>query len=361
MINKTKKNVIFLNKFIKYLKILSICFIIRIFFNKYFRLSNYFIVKPFIKDASNNFLTNSTNEKNKLLVFLSKCIGKNITKVKYIFFGARIKFGNMILFLEKTIYICHILECKKIFFDKKYYWFLRKKIKVLKYKMSLEIKNEKKIKIYNNIIIDKTVNFWGYRAKFKPDINIFKNEIIANLPKLKINKNDLYIYIRSGDIFIKPHYLYRQPPFCFYKKMLENYEFNKIYLVAENMNNPVIHHILNNFPNIIYNRNKMQTDISLLVHAYNICGGGVSTFFSNILRININLRFLWTFIFKTIKNIKKTEFNINNFYNQNKLKIFYMHSSNRYYEEMKIWNNTKSQRDLMLNDNCSNDFIAFYE
>ena len=143
--------------------------------------------------------------------------------------------------------------------------------------------------------------------------------------------------------------------------MLENYEFNKIYLVAENMNNPVIHHILNNFPNIIYNRNKMQTDISLLVHAYNICGGGVSTFFSNILRININLRFLWTFIFKTIKNIKKTEFNINNFYNQNKLKIFYMHSSNRYYEEMKIWNNTKSQRDLMLNDNCSNDFIAFYE
>ena len=355
MIIIAKKKVLFLNKLIKYLKILIICFIIRIFLNKYSRSSNLFIVKSFINDKSNNFLTNSTNEKNKLLVFLSKCIGKNITKVKYIFFGARMRFGNMIYFLERTINICHILECKKIFLDKKYYWFLRTKIKVQKYKMSLEIKNEKNIKIYNNIIIDKTVNFFYYNVKFKPDINIFKNEIISNLPKLKINKNDLYIYIRSGDIFIKPHHLYRQPPFCFYKKILENYEFNKIFLVAENMNNPVIHHILNNFPNIIYNRNKIQRDISLLVHAYNICGGGFSTFFSNILRININLRFLWTFIFQTIKIYKF----INNFYDPNKLKIFYMHSSIRYFEKMKIWNNTKSQRDLMLNDNCPNDFNAF--
>ena len=358
MIIIANKKILFLNKLILF------CLIFIIFLSKYFRLSNQFIVKPFIVDKSNNFLANNTNEKNKLLVFLSKSIGKNITKVKYIFFGTRMRFGNMIKFLIKTINICHILECKKLFFDKKNIWFIRKKIKIPKYKMALQIINEKNIEIYNSIIIDKTYNFYHnafYFKRFENDINIFKNEIIINLPKLKINKNALYIYIRSGDIFIKPHQSYRQPPYCFYKKLLENYEFNKIYLIAENLNNPVIHHILNNFPNIIYNKNKIQIDISLLVHAYNICGGGFSTFFTNVLRININLLYLWTFTFHTIKNIKKPKFNINNFYDQKKLKIFYMYSSNRYYEEMKIWNNTKSQRDLMLNDNCPNDFVVFYK
>ena len=52
------------------------------------------------------------------------------------------------------------------------------------------------------------------------------------------------------------------------------------------MNNPVINQILNYFPNIIYNKNKIQMDISLLVHAYNIVGAN-SSFLRNILRINI--------------------------------------------------------------------------
>ena len=169
--------------------------------------------------------------------------------------------------------------------------------------MSIEIKNEKDIITYDNIIIDKTDNFFNYNkyTKYEYNIDIFKNEIIANLPKLKINKNDLYVYIRSGDIFIKPHRFYSQPPLCFYKKILENNDFNKIFLITENMNNPVINHILDYFPNIIYNKNKIQMDISLLVHAYNIVGAN-SSFLSNILRINIinNIIIIYNLIINVI-------------------------------------------------------------
>ena len=63
---------------------------------------------------------------------------------------------------------------------------------------------------------------------------------MKNLKKISINHNDLYIYIRSGDIFIKPHHKYKQPPLCFYKKVLDNYTFKNIYLIAENKSNPVI-------------------------------------------------------------------------------------------------------------------------
>ena len=34
-----------------------------------------------------------------------------------------------------------------------------------------------------------------------------------------------------------------------------------------------------------------------------------------------------------------------------------MLSTNKYYQKMKFWNNTKSQRDLMINVKCENDFF----
>lgn len=45
------------------------------------------------------------------------------------------------------------------------------------------------------------------------------DEVLNNIPKYKANPDDLYIYIRSGDIFInQTHPLYSQPPLFFIKK-----------------------------------------------------------------------------------------------------------------------------------------------
>ena len=45
-----------------------------------------------------------------------------------------------------------------------------------------------------------------------------KNEILSNLPDVKIDSHGLYIHIRGGNIFkdFPPHKYYSQPPLCFY-------------------------------------------------------------------------------------------------------------------------------------------------
>lgn len=69
-------------------------------------------------------------------------------------------------------------------------------------------------------------------------MNIIKKEIIKNIPEFKIKINSLYIYIRSGDIFIKTNNkLYSQPPLCFYQIIINNNIINKkfddIYIIAK--------------------------------------------------------------------------------------------------------------------------------
>ena len=180
---------------------------------------------------------------------------------------------------------------------------------------------------------------------------------MKNIPKILISHNNLFIYIRSGDIFIKPHPVYKQPPLCFYKKVLDYFSFNKIYLIAVNKNNPVIEKLFKDYPNIIYNTNSLKIDISYIINAYNIVGGAISTFLSRMIELNNNIYFLWTFKFKRYSFKKFLNFEIINFYSINKIKIFLLFASSKYIQEMAIWKNTKEQRYLMINDNCINPFV----
>ena len=79
--------------------------------------------------------------------------------------------------------------------------------------------------------------------------NVFKNEILSNLPKINTDINDLYIHIRSGDIFLNrnPEYAsdYAQPPLCFYERIIKENNFNKIYIISQDRGNPVIDKLIN--------------------------------------------------------------------------------------------------------------------
>ena len=97
------------------------------------------------------------------------------------------------------------------------------------------------------------------RPEFK--VNLLKKEILRNIPKINSNYNDLIIYIRSGDIFIKPHRKYSQPPLCFYEKILKYNKFNRIFIISKDKNNPLIDIILNKYSNIIYNKNNLKIDL----------------------------------------------------------------------------------------------------
>ena len=108
----------------------------------------------------------------------------------------------------------------------------------------------------------------------------------------------------------------------------------------------------------MYNINPLKIDISYLLNAYNLVGGATSTFLNQILLLNNNIKIIWDFIFK-----KHSKYDINatfnSFNNNRNIRKYIMYSSNNYYEKMKPWMNNQSQRDLMINDNCSNSFILF--
>ena len=106
-------------------------------------------------------------------------------------------------------------------------------------------------------------NMLLYFYKLKPDIRLeyLRDEILNNLPKINASKDELYIHIRSGDIFSTwIHRLYAQPPLCFYQKILKNFTFKKVILISEYKNNILIKYLLKDYPYIIYNKNDLSLD-----------------------------------------------------------------------------------------------------
>ena len=208
----------------------------------------------------------------------------------------------------------------------------------------------------NSIFFDSDDIFYSF-FYIKPHIriNLIRNEIINNLNKIIIDKEDLFIHIRSGDIFIYPHRPYAQPPLCFYRKILINNNYKKVYLISQNNNNPVIQKLINEYPNIVYIQNSIKNDISYLINAYNIVAS-VSSFLISIIQLNYNLRFLWEYnIYKISDKILCLHYDLYEY--PNKFIIFRMEPSSLYQNIMSKWKNNKNQRKLMLKEKCINNFF----
>lgn len=295
-------------------------------------------------------------EKKELLQYISKSVQHNITNVKQIYVGRKSNFGNQMIIIYKILYYCKILGCKRIILQKDNYHYIKNTIIDKESKMKILVGNIEDIKDFDTIV-DRTVNFFFYSNYLRPERNVelLKYEIVKNLPKVSVNINDLYIYIRSGDIFSVSYCRYHnyvQPPFCFYKKVLNEFKFRKIYLIAQNAKNPVIDKLLENFPNIIFKRKALNIDIALLMNANNILSGGWSSFFGQVLLIKNSLKALWLFYLyhQTLK------FNNKNYLYNDKFKQFAMYATNDYILNMKPWTNSINQRKYMLNYKCPNNF-----
>ena len=131
-----------------------------------------------------------------------------------------------------------------------------------------------------------------YIIKQRIRINLLKEEILRNLPKVKTNASDLYIHIRSGDIFsdsINPSY--SQPPLCFYQEILNQFKFNNIYIISINKKNPVIEKLIKKNRKIKYSRQRgsgKATSIARLVGERDsrfVEVGGFCGIFSNAMLI----------------------------------------------------------------------------
>ena len=289
-------------------------------------------------------------EKHDLLTYISNITGRKISRVKSIFLNYTEKFGNQLILLNKVIFFCEILRCKKIILNKNIYWFLKRKIIDREYNMIIEIDKESNYR-NKDIIIDNTRNFFWYFNIFEPEYrpNLIQKELINNLPKIKVNPNALYVYIRSGDIFINFYRDYIQPPLCFYRLLLSYFKFNQIYLIAENENNPVISQLLIQFPNIIFQKNSIKLDISYLINAYNIVGA-YSTFLNYIIKYNDNLKSFWYFDFKFNNFYYYIFFSFILYHHVNQYKMY----ESNYYKVMQKCSTIKCKKDIMINYTCSN-------
>ena len=362
----------YLKMFKKYLwKFKLIIFIINIFNIKYFVLTknknnikidelNYYLNNFDLLVKKPSTITDNIllEEKKSIINLLSN--NRNLTVLNTIFLNKECNFGNCIVFLNKLMFYCEIIKCKNIILNKDYFWFIKNNITISDYNITVSVDDYKN---YNNsiaLIYDSWDLFFSF-FKIKPEIRIhyLRNEIILNLPKIVTHEKDLFIHIRSGDIFFSIiHSPYAQPPLCFYNDILTNFKFRSIYLISQDSRNPLIQKLLKLFPIISYSQKSIKEDISLLINAYNIVNS-VSSFVNSIIQLNYNLQYLWEYnIYHMNEKIYAYNHEFNK-YPHNNYTIFRMEPSFCYINKMYHWKNKKSQIALMLKEKCINEFVVY--
>ena len=300
-------------------------------------------------------------EKKKILEKMSP---DQKSPIDIAYFNVNFRFGNQMLIMNKLIFYCEIIGCKKILLNPMTYnaLYINDTIFYEKYNITFEVleKNDvDELQRYSIIYYDYYFFYTTYTFKIENRLNVIKNEMLRNLPTVNVSRKDLYIHVRSGDLFEKElpeDYApsYAQYPLCFYTKVIEGNKFGKIYIIAEDNKNPIIDKLIEKYPNVIYHQNTLEEDISYLANAYNIIGS-VSSFVVSIIKINDNLEFYWEHdnypIERKVEHLHHTLYNY-----PRKYTIFIMEPSDQYKRHMYIWTRSDKQLKIMLNDTCPNDF-----
>ena len=280
---------------------------------------------------------------------------KNLSEIKYVYLDKTYNFGNALVLLNNLLYYCEILNITNIYLNSKKKWPISQNI--ISNKINISIISKKKLNFKNKNIVTFDKRSIYFQRVIKPElrIHILKNEIKRNLPKLEINSTDLFIHIRSGDIFkYMPNINidYAQPPLCFYQSIITNFNFTKIYIISQDKENPIIDILIEKYPNIIFNKNELEKDVSILTNAYNIVGS-ISSFFTTLIIINENLENIWEFDFYRLPekylHLHRDIYNYTYHY-----KIYKMYPSIKYKKGMFPWINNRQQINLMIHEKCQN-------
>lgn len=315
------------------------------------------------------------NEKNKNVLndeFLyldsikSQIEKKNLTSFETIY-GGNGNMGNALFIMNNLINICENIKCKNIIIPETLGDIIKNKIKI---NFSKHKKNEITIlppsyKKEMNI----TLNLNGYLVfifrykdkKHKLFLDTVKDEVLNNLPAYKANPEDLYINIRSGDVFVNiMHSSYSQPPLCFYQKIIQENKYQNIYLISNGKENPLVDILLKLYPNIKYMHGTPIEDMSVLVNVYNLVLP-ISSFPYAVIRFNDNLKNL--FIYDIMVETISIRWYAEDYYFKNmKFNIYKMKPSSNYENIMKgKWKKSKIQLDLMINEECINNSFEIIE
>ena len=289
---------------------------------------------------------------------INKDFKKNITYIDSLYIFGRYRFGNFLISLNNALIFCEFFLCKRIIIQSNKNIFINNNIFYKKYNLTIEPNH---IFIYNNNSLKVYLGYFYYKLNFSSlgniyRFHIFREEIVNNLPKVKLHHDDLYIYLRGGDIFKffnKSSPSYAQPPLCFYHNVLDKFKFRKIRIISEDKLNPILI-LLEKYYYIKYIKNNLKLDISYLVNSFNIISAK-SSFIVTIIKFNNNLKFLWEYDFyKLSERYFHIHYSIYNF--PFKYFIYKMEASENYKKLMFPFSNSKIQRKLMIEEICNNNF-----
>ena len=310
--------------------------------------------KNIILYSKQNTNTKSTNinlndEFFKISEVIEQIVDKNLTYIETICGRKRLNTGNALIILNNLINICEKIRCHNIICPPGgLEYIIKNPIFYKQYNITI-FPSSYEYKINIDIELNKSDIFYFHYRKKKHEmrLNIIRDEVFRNIPNYDASINDLYINIRSGDVFvnrINPNF--SQPPLCFYKKIIKENEFNRVFILSNGHENPIVDALIELYPNITFIHGTVIYDISVIVNAYNLVMP-ISTFPMTLFRLNTNLKNLYIY-------------ELTNYYISNvDYKVHIMKPSPLYLNKMyRKWKKSKEQLDLMINENCSNsDFI----
>ena len=299
--------------------------------------------------------------KAKFFEEISKLKNQTIKKIDIFYLSYCLNFGNNLIAINNAIFYCEIVGCHKIILNKyqKRKWFIIKP--VININSNITILQGSNVNCtMNNVLCFYEVSWPVYFPRvMKPEVRtyIIKEEILKNLPDVNIKPDELFIHIRSGDIFkYSIGRTIAQPPLCFYEKILNKYKiFKNIYIISMDNGNIIVDALLNKYKNILYKKNSLEYDISLLSHSYNLVLS-VSTFAHSSIKLNDNLKNIWEF--DMIRLSEKFFFLHHHIYKfKVQYKIYTMKPSDFYLKKMLKWTRSPEQIKLMLEEQCPFDFL----
>ena len=279
---------------------------------------------------------------------------KNFKFIKNIFIENAIPFGNRMIALNNIIYYSEILGIKKIFLNSDFDWYIKNDINTNK--IHISVIDKSKINCNSEEIYCGENYGFFFPIYLKPErrLIILKEEIKRNLPKIKINKDDLYIYIRSGDSFSPMGNEYTPAPYCFYKKIISNFTFKDIYIISMDNLNPIINKLLSEYPSIIHQIHSVKVDLAIICNAYNLVNA-VSSFSQIAISFNDNLINLFEYeVYKIGEKIYHLHYDFDKL--DRIFNIYRMKPSEYYYIKMFTWRNTEKQRKLLFEEKCKYEF-----
>ena len=314
-------------------------------------IEEFFSLKVMVKEE-NSILNLETKE--KLREELSRRMNKNFSLVKNIFITGGTNFGNQIFQFNNLIYYSEILGIKNIYLNSGYNWYIKNDIYTNKIHISLISRNLINCDSKETFCVSTIYFHSQIIVKSERRSMILKDEIKRNLPKIITKKNDLYIYIRSGDSFKIGGNRYPQAPYCFYQKVISEFKFDDIYLIAQDDKSPVTQKLLKDYPKIKHSLNSWQVDVATLMYAYNLVNA-FSSFSLAAITFNDNLINLFEYEQMHIRMfIDHFHFSFDKL--ERKFNIYRMKPDKDFFVKMFVWRNTDEQRKLLFEEHCKYEF-----